>query len=426
MQAGSLKEVNGRMDRKWCGAGTVLTAALLVGWPGGMADACTFCAGGVRSRPTWRLQAAAAPWVLYGTLANPRIDPVRNAGSTDFHVREVLQGEAGRAPPSQIVLPVYLPVIGNATPRDYVVLAAIRNGEWEVLGGFPAPVETVRYLRGVLQLPKDEPAKRIAYFFRYLDHADPAVAADAFAELARASDAELVLAARQGAFTAARLRQWLQDAQTPEERRGLFGYLLGLCGQAPADAEFLRQQWRRWSAPPVSEGVLPSAGRDSAAGSGLLTGLILLDPVQGWREAEVALETSDRSFSQRWAVLETLRFFQSFRAPAPTGTRERLQESPGLRRDHRAELLRCYSRFIEQGDLADQAVEDLRRWGWWELTGQILRQFDRPTHQAPIVRRAIVRYALCAPGPQAQRWVQELRQREPELVRSVEELLRQQ
>jgi len=417
-----------RVERQswWCGfAGlVVLMMFATLGW------ACTFCGGGLRSRPTWRQQAASATWVLYGSLANPRFDPGSEGGSTEFHIREVLRGERGRMPPRQILLPVYLPVIGNATPRDYVVLADWRGGRWVLAGGFPASEAAVAYLKGVLQLSEQDTVARCAYFFRYLDHAEAAVAADALAELGRISDAELYRAAAHGAFPVARLRQLLRHPRLAPEAQGMLAYLLGLCGQVPQDADVLRELWQQWSSLGGAAGS-PSPGSsalssDSSVGSGLLTGLILLDPSLGWRLACEVLRDPQRPFSQRWAVLETLRFFQAFRPPvlsAPEPGPKR--ESAGLRRDHRADLLRCYALLLRQGDLADQAVEDLRRWGWWDLTADILRHFDAPTHQAPIVRRAIVRYALSAPGPEVQDFLREVRRREPELVRSVEELLRQ-
>jgi hypothetical protein len=393
--------------------------------------ACTFCLGGLRSRPTWGQQAVSASWVLYGSLANPRFDPGSEGGSTEFHVREVLRGEAGRIPPRQIVLPVYLPVIGNATPRDYIVLAHWRGQRWEVLGGFPASEAVVAYLKGVLQLPPRDTAARCAYFFRHLDHLEAAVATDALAELGRISDVELCQAASGGAFPVVRLRQLLRDPRLTAEGRGMLAYLLGLCGQVPSDTDLLRQLWQQWSAPPgtgtshLLASESPPWG-DSRVGSGILTGLILLDPSQGWRVASEVLSDPQRPFSQRWAVLETLRFFQAFRPPVlASGLPRPKQESAGLRRDHRADILRCYALLVRQGDLADQAVEDLRRWGWWDLTGDILRHFDAPTHRAPIVRRAMVRYLLSAPGPEAQDFLRELRRREPDLVRSVEELLQQ-
>lgn len=412
---------------RWLGGFAGLVVLMMFGtaaWP------CTFCGGGLRSRLTWRQQAAGVPWVLYGSLANPRFDPGSERGSTEFHVREVLRGEAGRTPPRHMVLPVYLPVIGNATPRDYVVLAHWRGGRWELAGGFPASEAAVAYLKEVLRLPEHDTVARCAYFFRHLDHAEAAVAGDALAELGRISDAELYRAAAQGAFPVVRLRQLLRQPRLAPEAQGMLAYLLGLCGQVPGDADMLRDLWGQWSSLAGTAGS-PSASNsalsnDSSVGSGILSGLILLDPSQGWRLASEVLGDPQRPFAQRWAVLETLRFIQAFRPPVlpPSGSGPK-RESAGLRRDHRADLLRCYALLVRQGDLADQAVEDLRRWGYWDLTADILRHFDAPTHQAPIVRRAIVRYALVAPGPKAQDFLRELRRREPELVRSVEELLRQ-
>ena len=74
-------------------------------------------------------------------------------------------------------------------------------------------------------------------------------------------------------------------------------------------------------------------------------------------------------------------------------------------------------------DIADLAVEDLRQWQAWDLTPQVLGEFGKPTHAAPIVRRTIVRYALCCPKPEATRFVADLRQRDPELVREIEDSL---
>ena len=404
--------------------------ALLLG-TAGLGWACTFCGGGLRSRPTWSQQVASASWVFYGSLANPRFDPRGEGGSTEFHVRQVLRGEAGRVPPQQIILPVYLPVIGNATPRDYVVLADWRGERWEVRGGFPASEAALAYLKGVLHLPPRDVVLRCAYFFRHVDHPEAAVAADALAELGRISDAELYLAARRGAFPAARLRQLLRDPRLPPEGQGMLAYLLGLCGQVPDDADFLRQLWQQWSVPAGMGTLSPpanisSSAGDSRVGSGILTGLILLDPVQGWQWAREVLSDPQRPFSHRWAVLEALRFLQAFRPPdLATGSPRPKPEDAGLRQNHRADILRCYALLVRQGDLADQAVEDLRRWGWWDLTGDILRYFDAPTHRAPIVRRAMVRYMLSAPGSESQNFLADLRRREPELVRSVEEWLRQ-
>jgi len=69
------------------------------------------------------------------------------------------------------------------------------------------------------------------------------------------------------------------------------------------------------------------------------------------------------------------------------------------------------------------AIEDLRRWQWWELTPTVLAQYGKPTHAAPLMKRAIVRYALCCPQPVAAEFVKARRLAEPQLVETVEESL---
>jgi hypothetical protein len=79
---------------------------------------------------------------------------------------------------------------------------------------------------------------------------------------------------------------------------------------------------------------------------------------------------------------------------------------------------------VGQGDMADIAVEDLRRWEMWSLCVEVLGQFPKQTHAAPIVRRAIVRYALSCPKPEAKSFIAELRKTDADIVGDVEESLR--
>jgi hypothetical protein len=106
------------------------------------------------------------------------------------------------------------------------------------------------------------------------------------------------------------------------------------------------------------------------------------------------------------AVLGTLRFYHGWK---PTESRQ--------------PVLRCFAELLGQGDMADLAIEDLRRWQLWDLTGEVLAQFGKASHSAPIMRRAIVRYALSCPNPEAKDFVAGLRTSEPALVADVEESL---
>ncbi len=355
--------------------------------------ACTFCDGGLRGRQTIRLHHAGAKVVLAGQLRNPRFDPATNGGTTEFHVTVVLKDDPARGGRTVLTLPKYLPVIGN-TPPDYLVYCDVVNGALDPTYGLGAPAALVEYAKGAAAATDPDPAKQLAFFFRHLDHPHPAVAADAFLEFARAADADILKAAP--GFDRAKLRTLIGDANTPVERLGVFSFLLGACGTAD-DAAFLAAMLT----------PTPTPDRASAAFGGLLAGYILLKPQDGWAFAATVLADGKRGYSERLSTVSTVRFFQATR--------------PAESRPH---VLRCCAALLPCGDLADQAVEDLRRWGYWDLTGSVLAQFGKESHAAPIVRRAIVRYALTCPADDARRFVAAVRQSDPRLVGDVEEMLR--
>jgi len=352
------------------------------------APACTFCGESLRARQTLRMHHAAARAVLHGQLKNPRFDPKTDGGFTDFHVGTVLKDDPARGGRTTLVVPRYLPAIGN-TPPDYLFFCTVTNGALDLTFGVPASPAVVEYLKAAAALDDKDPAKKLGYFFTHLDSSDPTVAADAFVEFARASDAEILKAA--GRFDPAKLRKLIADPNTPADRLGVFAFVLGSCG-GPADAAFLAGLLRE-----------PSE-RTSAAFGGLLAGYLLLAPKDGWALAAAVLGDEKRSFSERLAAVGTVRFFQATR-PA----------------ECRAEVLRCCAALLPHADLADQAIEDLRRWGWWDLTADVLAQFGKPTHAAPFVRRCIVRYAISCPKPEAKAFLDAARKTDPKLVKAAED-----
>ena len=113
-----------------------------------------------------------------------------------------------------------------------------------------------------------------------------------------------------------------------------------------------------------------------------------------------------RPFTDRLAVLGMLRFYHGWK---PEETQR--------------EVLRGLESLLGQSDLADLAVEDLRRWQLWALTGEVLALYGKKEFDAPIQRRALVRYALSCPRAEASRFVAQLRKQDPDLVKDVEESL---
>jgi len=246
-----------------------------------------------------------------------------------------------------------------------------------------------RYLEEALRLDPRQRMESFLFFFKYLEDPDPEVARDAYLEFAKANDQEIGQIGPK--LSAARLRGWLKDRDTPAEHLGLYAFLLGACGGAE-DAALFRSLLQQ------------TDERSLAAYDGLLGGYIRLQPKEGWVLAETLLRDGNKPFAVRFAALRTLRFYHGWK---PDETR--------------TQVLNGLKAIISQGELADLAMEDLRRWQTWDLTREILTRWGQKGSESPIVRRAIVRYALSCPNPDAAQFVARVRQQDPDLVKDVEE-----
>ncbi len=339
------------------------------------------------------MQFAQAKAVVYGTLKNPRFDPRTDEGFTDLHASQLLKDDPARGNLRVLTIRAYLPVVGD-TPAGYVAFCGVANGKLDVSFGVPASATVVEYLKGSAKFSTADAPTRLAYFFKYLASPDPVVATDAFVEFARASDTEIEKSAKH--FDPAVLRKLIVDEKTPGDRLGVFSYLLGVCGGSD-DAAFFARMLKQ---SPLADRVRESFG-------GLLAGYVLLAPKEGWAFTATVLASEKESFAVRLSCINTVRFFQATHGTAC-----------------KPEVLKCCAALLPQGDLADQAIEDLRRWGYWELSAAVFAQFGKPTHAAPIVRRCIVRYALSCPSAEAATFVMAVRRSDPKLVAAVEEQLK--
>ncbi len=73
---------------------------------------------------------------------------------------------------------------------------------------------------------REPAARRLRYFARFLEHADPAIAADAYQEFAHASFGEVRQAA--DALPIEKMRFWLLDPRVPPARKGFYALALAL------------------------------------------------------------------------------------------------------------------------------------------------------------------------------------------------------
>jgi hypothetical protein len=362
---------------------------------GSPAPACSLCSGNPQSAVTLREAAAQAKLILYGTMANPRLSPagvgLPGSGTTEFHIEKVLKTDPFLRDQKVIEVPRYVPV-DPSTPSRFLLFCDVYKQTLDPYRGVPVKSPAVlEYVQGAMALDGKEMSQRLLYFFGYLDQADEELANDAYIELAKANDREIgEVAAR---LAPDRLRRLLLDPKTRPERLSLYAFLLGASG-GEKDADLLRSL------------ILKPGERTAAALDGLLSGYIQLRPRPGWDLTVALLGDGRRPFPDRFAALRTLRFYHGWK-PAQT----------------RAQVLRGLAAMLPQGDIADMAIEDLRRWQLWDLTPAVLEQFGKKTHAAPILRRAIVRYALSCPRPEAVRFVAGLKQQDPGLVADVQESL---
>ncbi len=70
--------------------------------------------------------------------------------------------------------------------------------------------------------------------------------------------------------------------------------------------------------------------------------------------------------------------------------------------------------------MADLAVEELRKRRAWEFTDRVLDLFSRESHNNPITRRPILRFALCSPAGRAMDFVQRQRRDDPGTINDLE------
>jgi hypothetical protein len=365
-------------------------------WP------CSLCVN-VRQSPTFRQEAGrpSAHVILHGTLENPRLssDNIGNgAGATDFRVIEVLKVDE-RLPAGYrkkagdiLVLPSYFPIEDAKNPPHFLAFcSATREGLTPYRYVTVTSNRMIDYFKAAAALPANDTRGNLGFFFRHLDDGDESISNDAFLEMSRASDREI---GEMGQLLKPdSLRRWLRNPNTPEMRLGLYAFLLGSCGTRE-DADWFQATLARPTEKQVS------------AYDGLLGGYIQMRPREGWDLAERLLREGRQPLLVRLSAVRALRFYMAWKP---------VEMRPAVRR--------CLSAILLQGELVDCAVEDLRRWQMWELTKEVLAQYGRKGFDAPMYRRAIIRYAVSCPSPAAKTFVAELRKRDAETVSEIEESL---
>jgi hypothetical protein len=341
-----------------------LLAVLLIPSP---APACPFCPS---AQQTLLGEVNQAHLIVFGTLTNAQRDPNEfGKGTTDMDIEVVVKDHQYLKGKKKITLPRYVPADPKVKSK-YLVFCEIYKGELDPYRGEAVPPDSkiAEYLKGAIELKdKDMPAK-LQYFFKHFDSPDWYISGDAFQEFSNAEYKDVRVAAAK--MDPDHLLKMLKDPNTSIARYGLIGLLFGHCGKGETHAKALRDFV---SDPKVKQ----ATGLD-----GLLAGVIMLDPKGGLEFVAGIIKDTSEDFTVRYAALRCLRFFWEYRDDVVK----------------KATIVDTMLPLLDQADIADLAVEDLRKWERWDQAAKLVELFDKPTHDIPIIQRSIIKFALAAPA----------------------------
>ncbi len=320
---------------------------------------------------------------------------------TEITVPRYIPTEKGKAPP-QLLLFCYV----NTDTTDAAVSAvasvaavfpkyrnatidAYRGDEIRAKSKLPDYLEEARKLQGS---PLQD---RLLFYFKHLEDDDLFISSDAYMEFGNADYKDVKELAKK--LPADTLVKWLKDANTPPSRYGLYGMLLGHCGKAEHAATLKKL-------------VVEPDNAFSLGLDGMLAGYVLLDPKDGWEVLSNIAADRKREFTTRYAALRTVRFFHDSRPDVASADK----------------VLAAMKSLAEQDDIADIAIDDLRKWQQWDQTEYILGLAGKESHSDPLVKRAILKYAIVASkngSKPAGEYVEAVRKVKPQVVSDAEALI---
>ena len=272
-------------------------------------------------------------------------------------------------------------------PRDKTVTARVAGPVTgtallfgDEAGRFEAVAADETLLGYVAQAPRAEAAAagRLAWFARWLEHADPAIAADAFSEFGLAEFAAVVAAA--GALDAARLRAWVTEPAIDQRRRGFYGLALGIVARRAAESGDDAEAAACLAA---LERALTAEGTDLRAGyDGLLGGLLVArgEATLDWLRERELLGAETRAGDARH-TLAALRFASEYLA----------DDIP------RDKIAAAAAGLLANPAVAADTAVDLARWRHWESVAEVAALWDRLGRDDPLVRRAVAGYLTACP-----------------------------
>ncbi|MCA9075261.1 MAG: hypothetical protein KDA93_09530 [Planctomycetaceae bacterium] len=320
-----------------------------------------------------------------------------DVGSTTYKIVEVMNaGDQSLAKGDDIELPRYR----SGKEGDLFLLLGTKGTELE----WGSPIEiTETGFNYVRQAPSPEAAAlvRLTYFVQFLEYPDELISNDAYAEFANAPYKDIVPLANE--LPREQVREWLEDDDVAPTRLGLYGMLLGLCGNSE-DAALMKEM------------ILHTTNDFRLGIDGVMGGYLLLTGEEGLAVIdEHKLANRDVAFSETYAAMQALRFMWTY---GDRIDKERLRESMRI--------------LLDRAELADLVIADLARWEDWSIIDRLMKLYGAEGYEIPSIKRAIVRYMLVASKnkpedgqddlhvAKAEEYLNQLREQDPKTVQQAE------
>jgi hypothetical protein len=345
--------------------GLLATGLLLAGTFAAQAIGCPFC-----SAPSQTLaeQVAQADGVCLVQFVSGEPAKDQDPGTSTYEVVQVVKSPKDSIRKGDHI---HLARFRAGKAGDLFLVMGTRAGKENTIEwGSPTEITEPAFAY-VAQAPAPEVAtvKRLKYFMRFLEFPDQFVANDAFSEFANAPYKDIASVA--SLLPREKIRGWLTRPETPQTRLGLYGMLLGLCGN-DSDAKLLAEK----IAPNSDDFRIGLDGMIS--GYLLLTGTSGLDNIDDWK---FKIHNGKKSaFSETYAAMMGLRFMWQYAGGKIPN--ERLQASMRI--------------LLEQPELADLVIADLARWRDWSVQDRLMSLYGKGDYNIPSIKRSIIRYMLAS------------------------------
>lgn len=244
---------------------------------------------------------------------------------------------------------------------------------------------TEEYMLKLPGLPENG-ADRLAFFQEYFEDEEDLLTRDAYDEFAKAPYTELKQL--KDRIPHDQLLSWISDPNVTTTHRRLYLTMLGVCGTED-DVPFLEE-------------LVTSEDREArSALDALIACYLTLKGPDGMPLVEEKfLKNPDAEYTDTYSAIMAIRFHG--------------QEGDAIPQERLVAALR---HMLDRPELADLVIPDLARWEDWTVMDRLVELFKNADESSSWVRVPVINFLRACPDPQAEAYIAELAEIDPDAVK---------